>query len=95
MLKFRTNAPRKKKPQKQRLGSRKLTQKRRMRLAVLLLGVVATAEHRLFLIGETGAGKSSFGNRLLRNISFAVGDGYESVTKAVSCQRGTFRGRDM
>jgi len=51
-------------------------------------------ERRLFLMGETGAGKSSFGNRLLRNASFAVGDGYDAVTREVACSRGGLFSRE-
>lgn len=51
-------------------------------------------ERRVVLVGETGAGKSTVGNRLVRwtneSEPFLVGNSFESVTKNVECYRGTF-----
>ena len=48
-----------------------------------------TDQRSVILLGETGAGKSSFGNFLLNRESFATGSGMLSTTQKVeqqSCQ---------
>ena len=63
---------------------------------VLSCGKNGTTIRRVFLMGETGAGKSTLGNVLLGGGHFRVGDGYEGVTQEVQCVTGrSFGGRPL